>query len=63
MPFIELSIKSDDPFCRKAAYIALAVTAEGCADFIRKKCELGFFITKNSPLVLSKIVIFVMLFV
>lgn len=37
MPFIELSIKSDDPFCRKAAYIALAVTAEGCADFIRKK--------------------------
>jgi len=34
---IERSLQSADPLHRKAAYLAMAVSAEGCADYIRTK--------------------------
>ncbi|GAB6020766.1 hypothetical protein CHUAL_003425 [Chamberlinius hualienensis] len=37
MHFVEAALGSENPFERRAAYIALAVTVEGCADYIRNK--------------------------
>ena len=37
MQFVQPSLGSEDPYKRKAALIALAVLAEGCADYIRNR--------------------------
>ncbi|XP_071092179.1 importin-4-like [Haliotis cracherodii] len=37
MPLVESGLASDKPGFRKAAYIAMAVIAEGCADYIMSK--------------------------
>ena len=37
MRLVEPGLQSDDPDQRRAAYMAIAVSAEGCADHIRNK--------------------------
>ena len=37
MQFVTPALNSEDPYHRKAALIALAVLAEGCADYIRNR--------------------------
>jgi len=37
MQFIDPALGSANPYERKAALIALAVLAEGCADYIRNR--------------------------
>lgn len=37
MQFVQPALGSEDPYQRKAALIALAVLAEGCADYIRNR--------------------------
>lgn len=37
MQFVMPALNSEDPYKRKAALIALAVLAEGCADYIRNR--------------------------
>ena len=37
MQFVQPALGSEDPYKRKAALIALAVLAEGCADYIRNR--------------------------
>ena len=37
MQFVQPALGSEDPYKRKAALIALAVLAEGCADYIRSR--------------------------
>jgi len=44
MQFVQPALGSEDPYKRKAALIALAVLAEGCADYIRNRLvSLGQF--------------------
>lgn len=37
LQLVEPAFVSADPYCKKAAYVAIAVTSEGCADYIRTK--------------------------
>jgi len=41
MQFVMPALHSEDPYKRKAALIALAVLAEGCADYIRNRLVLS----------------------
>ncbi|XP_020631239.1 importin-4-like [Orbicella faveolata] len=49
MQFVQPALGSEDPYKRKAALIALAVLAEGCADYIRNRLvSLGQFSLDSS---------------
>lgn len=54
MQFVQPALGSEDPYKRKAALIALAVLAEGCADYIRNRliglCLELFCVESNSHL-------------
>ena len=54
MQFVQPALGSEDPYKRKAALIALAVLAEGCADYIRNRlislCLEPFCVESNSHL-------------
>lgn len=39
MELVQPALTSEDPYKRKAALIALAVLAEGCADYIRNRFD------------------------
>ena len=39
MQLVQPALTSEDPYKRKAALIALAVLAEGCADYIRNRFD------------------------
>jgi len=40
MRHVDSALQSDRPLVRRAAYMAIAVSSEGCADHIRKKSVL-----------------------
>ena len=54
MQFVTPALNSEDPYHRKAALIALAVLAEGCADYIRNRlvfcCRVILFTCHSSVL-------------
>uniref|UniRef100_T1IJ37 IPO4/5-like TPR repeats domain-containing protein n=1 Tax=Strigamia maritima TaxID=126957 RepID=T1IJ37_STRMM len=37
LELVEPALQSDNPYVKKAAYVAIAVTSEGCAEYIRSK--------------------------
>lgn len=44
MKLVEPALSNQDQFHRRAAYLAIAVASEGCADCMRTKyaCSLGY---------------------
>ena len=48
MQFVQPSLASSNPFERKAALIALAVLAEGCADYIRTRLDQAQILPWNA---------------